>query len=194
MIGVRTRILNATRGEGILPHGLRLLRRRPRCRSRSRRGRTGLHGLGQGHGLRAAGSQGPRNVVLRLPAPRSTPGQVVGEHCKDDDILVNMTRTKKLTNIRSSTAEKFEVMVTPRNFSVEEALEYLDDDEFGGGHPRVRPPPQAHPGREGPQAGRESRHRLLEAPAQPRPPSPWRCWREGALKGRACTGVPSPIV
>ncbi|MHC4820918.1 MAG: translational GTPase TypA [Planctomycetota bacterium] len=129
MIGVRTRILNATRGEGILhtvfdSYG-------------PDRGAV----PGRAEGVQVSMASGKvtgfalqdlkdRGTTFCAPGAEVYAGQVVGEHCKDDDILVNMTRTKKLTNIRSSTAEKFEVMVTPRTFSVEEALEYLDDDEL----------------------------------------------------------------
>jgi GTP-binding protein len=58
------------------------------------------------------------------------PGQIVGEHCKEGDIVVNLTRTKKLTNIRAAGAERLETMTPPRRFGVEEALEYVETDEL----------------------------------------------------------------
>ena len=57
-------------------------------------------------------------------------GQVVGEHCRDNDLPVNAAREKKLTNIRSSTAEIKTVLKPPRRFELEAALEYIEDDEL----------------------------------------------------------------
>ncbi|MCL1801977.1 MAG: translational GTPase TypA, partial [Promicromonosporaceae bacterium] len=56
-------------------------------------------------------------------------GQVVGENHRNEDMDVNITREKKLTNIRSSTAESFENLVPPRKLTLEEALEFASDDE-----------------------------------------------------------------
>ena len=57
-------------------------------------------------------------------------GQVVGEHCKDNDLVVNVVREKAKTNIRSSTKEAFVKLPPPRTFNVEDALEYVGDDEL----------------------------------------------------------------
>jgi GTP-binding protein len=57
-------------------------------------------------------------------------GQVVGEHCRDNDLPVNIAREKKLTNIRSATSEIKTVLKQPRDFSLEMALEYIEDDEL----------------------------------------------------------------
>ncbi len=56
-------------------------------------------------------------------------GQVVGENSRPEDMDVNITREKKLTNIRSSTAETFENLVPPRRLTLEESLEFAADDE-----------------------------------------------------------------
>jgi len=56
-------------------------------------------------------------------------GQVVGEHCKPNDIPVNVVRTKKLTNIRSSTKDATVVLKAPRRLNLESALEYVENDE-----------------------------------------------------------------
>ena len=56
-------------------------------------------------------------------------GMVVGENARADDMDVNPTKQKKLTNIRSSTAESFEKLIPPRPMSLEQALEYIADDE-----------------------------------------------------------------
>jgi GTP-binding protein len=57
-------------------------------------------------------------------------GQVVGEHCKPSDIAVNVCREKKMSNMRSTSADR-KLMVAPaREFSLEDALEYIEDDEL----------------------------------------------------------------
>ena len=57
-------------------------------------------------------------------------GQVVGEHCRDNDLPVNVCREKKLTNVRSSTAEKSILLKPPRQLTLELALEYIEEDEL----------------------------------------------------------------
>ncbi len=54
---------------------------------------------------------------------------VIGENARADDMDVNPTKEKKLTNIRSSTAESFEKLIPPRPMSLEQALEFIADDE-----------------------------------------------------------------
>ena len=55
---------------------------------------------------------------------------IVGEHCKGDDITVNVCREKKLTNIRASGSDKNVILSPPRRLSIEEALEYIEEDEL----------------------------------------------------------------
>jgi GTP-binding protein len=57
-------------------------------------------------------------------------GQVVAEHCRDNDLPVNVTREKKLTNMRASGSEKTVPLKPPRQFSLETALEYIEEDEL----------------------------------------------------------------
>ena len=57
-------------------------------------------------------------------------GMVVGEHCKDNDIDVNVCREKKLTNVRSSGNDKKLFLSPPKTFALEEALEYIEEDEL----------------------------------------------------------------
>ena len=54
---------------------------------------------------------------------------IVGENARADDMDVNPTKEKKLTNIRSSTADNFEKLIPPRPMSLEQALEFIADDE-----------------------------------------------------------------
>ena len=55
---------------------------------------------------------------------------IVGEHCKEDDITVNLCREKKLTNVRASGSDKNILLSPPRIMSIEEALEYIEEDEL----------------------------------------------------------------
>ena len=71
-----------------------------------------------------------RGVLFVGPMEPVYEGQVVGEHCRDNDLPVNICREKKLTNIRSSTAEVKTVLKQPRLFSLENALEYIEEDEL----------------------------------------------------------------
>jgi predicted membrane GTPase involved in stress response len=54
---------------------------------------------------------------------------IVGENSRADDMDVNITKEKKLTNVRSSTAEELERLIPPRRLSLEQALEFCRDDE-----------------------------------------------------------------
>ncbi len=57
-------------------------------------------------------------------------GQVVGEHCRDNDLPVNVCREKKLTNMRASGTDKAIILKPPRLMTLEQALEYIEDDEL----------------------------------------------------------------
>jgi GTP-binding protein len=71
-----------------------------------------------------------RGTLFVAPMQPVYEGQIVGEHCRENDLPVNICREKKLTNIRSSTAEIKTVLKPPRIFSLEAALEYIEDDEL----------------------------------------------------------------
>ncbi|HDY69085.1 MAG TPA: hypothetical protein ENH85_15005, partial [Candidatus Scalindua sp.] len=71
-----------------------------------------------------------RGVMFAKPGDRVYEGMIVGEHCEQNDIAVNVCRAKKATNIRSSTAEKGIKLSPPRDLSLEMALEYIEDDEL----------------------------------------------------------------
>jgi GTP-binding protein len=54
----------------------------------------------------------------------------VGEHCKDRDLVVNVAKKKRLTNMRAASADWTVVLAQPRLFGLEEALEYINEDEL----------------------------------------------------------------
>ena len=57
-------------------------------------------------------------------------GQVIGEHTRSNDITVNVCKAKQLTNMRASGSDDKAVIVPPKVFSLEEALEYIKEDEY----------------------------------------------------------------
>ena len=57
-------------------------------------------------------------------------GQVVGEHAKEGDLVVNVTKSKKLTNMRASGSDDKVKLIPPVVFSLEESLEYIKEDEY----------------------------------------------------------------
>jgi GTP-binding protein len=129
LIGLRTRMLTATQGTAIMHHNF--LDYRPV--------KAGLPG--RAAGVMVATETGKatayaieglqeRGVLFVGPMEPVYEGQVVGEHCRDNDLPVNIAREKKLTNIRSSTSEVKTVIKQPREFSLEMALEYVEEDEL----------------------------------------------------------------
>jgi GTP-binding protein len=70
-----------------------------------------------------------RGTLFVDPGTEVYEGMVVGENSRADDMDVNITKEKKATNIRSSTAEEFERLVPARRLSLEQCLEFCRDDE-----------------------------------------------------------------
>ena len=70
-----------------------------------------------------------RGSLFVEPGTEVYEGMIVGENSRADDMDVNITKEKKLTNIRSSTGEELERLVPPRRLSLEQALEFCREDE-----------------------------------------------------------------
>jgi GTP-binding protein len=129
LIGLRGRVLTATQGEALMHH--RFLRYEP----------TITQPLRRQQGVMIATDSGPvtayaveavhdRGVLFVVPQEKVYAGQIVGEHNRDSDLPINITRLKHLTNIRSSTKEATVTLKAPRRMSLEEAIEYVEDDEL----------------------------------------------------------------
>jgi GTP-binding protein len=71
-----------------------------------------------------------RGTMFVKPGDQVYAGQVVGEHCHDDDIQVNVCKAKKMTNIRAAGSDKTVVLKPPRILTLELALEFIEDDEL----------------------------------------------------------------
>ena len=129
LIGMGSRLMTLTAGEAIVHHNFHdyepfkgsIPSRSQGVMISSEGGATIAYAL---FGLR---DRGPMFVS---PGDPTYEGMIVGEHCKEDDISVNVCRTKKLTNIRAAGSDKNVILSPPRRMSIEEALEYIEDDEL----------------------------------------------------------------
>ena len=71
-----------------------------------------------------------RGVIFVEPGAEVYEGMIVGEHSRDNDLAVNIVRAKQMTNVRSSNKDNTVTIKRPRNMSLEESLEYLNEDEY----------------------------------------------------------------
>ncbi len=129
IIGLRNNILTATAGEAIMAH--RFLEFQPWKGDIERRTNGSLiaHESGTAYAY-AIDKLQDRGRFFIFPQEEVYAGQVVGENAKDNDIVVNVTKSKKLTNMRASGADDKAKIVPPVVFSLEEALEYIKEDEY----------------------------------------------------------------
>ena len=128
LIGFRTELMTETRGTALLHHVFERYEPwagaiRARTRGSLVADRTGPT---TGYSLLSLQERGQLFVG---PGIEVYEGMVVGENARADDMDVNPTKEKKLTNIRSSTAESFEKLIPPRPMSLEQALEFIAEDE-----------------------------------------------------------------
>ncbi len=129
MIGLRSRLLTATQGHAVIHHTL----------LGYQRARGGV--VHRSAGVLIANETGPvtaysldalydRGSFFVKPGDEVYEGQIVGEHCKSDDLVVNVVRGKKLTNIRAAGKDDNSQVRPVREMSLEACLEYIDDDEL----------------------------------------------------------------
>ncbi len=129
LIGLRTRMLNATSGEAIMHHNF--YDYQPLRGSIPGRVNGVMISTEKGRSTAYALENLQERGTLFIGAGEAVyEGQVVGEHCRDKDLPVNVCREKKLTNVRASTAEKTILLKPPRQLPLELALEYIEEDEL----------------------------------------------------------------
>jgi len=129
LIGLRTRMLNATGGQAILHHTF--YDYQPARGAIPARVNGVLVSTETGRATPyALENLQERGVLFIGGGEQVYEGQIVGEHCRDNDLPVNVCREKKLTNVRASTAEKTIILKPPRQMILELALEYIEDDEL----------------------------------------------------------------
>ncbi len=129
IIGLKTRLLNLTAGEATMSHLFKAWEAHKGELPRRANGVivTSESGVAVAYALFNLKDRGSFFVT---PQTAVYKGMIVGEHAKDNDIDVNVTKEKKLSNMRSSGADKKLLLSPPREFSLEEALEYIEDDEL----------------------------------------------------------------
>jgi GTP-binding protein len=128
LVGFRTELLTETRGTGLLHHVFERMEPwageiRPR-----RNGSLVADRSGATTAFSLLNLQ-DRGQLFVGPGVEVYEGMIVGENARPEDMDVNPTKEKKLTNMRSSTAESFEKLIPPRPLSLEQALEHIADDE-----------------------------------------------------------------
>lgn len=129
IIGLRSNVLTATAGEAIMAH--RFLEYQPWKGDIERRTNGSLIAMEAGTAYAyAIDKLQDRGRFFIFPQEEVYAGQVVGENAKENDIVVNVTKSKKLTNMRASGADDKARIVPPVVFSLEEALEYIKEDEY----------------------------------------------------------------
>lgn len=129
IIGLRTNVLTASQGEAIMAH--RFKEYQPYKGEIQRRSNGSMISLETGTAFAyAIDKLQDRGRFFINPQDEVYAGQVVGEHVHDNDLVVNVTKAKQLTNMRASGADDKARIIPPVVFSLEEALEYIKEDEY----------------------------------------------------------------
>lgn len=129
IIGLRNQLLTATAGEAIMNH--RFLEYQPFRGEIPGRINGSLISMEKGTSIPYSMDKlQDRGKFFIFPGEEIYTGQVIGENSRSDDMVVNVTKTKKLTNIRSAGADDKVRLAPPIKFSLEEALEYIQKDEY----------------------------------------------------------------
>ncbi|MBM7647269.1 GTP-binding protein [Bacillus ectoiniformans] len=130
LIGYTTEFLTMTRGYGIINHTFDSYQ--PMAPGRVGGRRQGVlvaleNGKASPYGIMGVEDRG---TIFLEPGTEIYGGMIVGEHTRDNDLTVNITKVKAATNIRSANKDQTTTMKKPRIMSLEEALEYLNEDEY----------------------------------------------------------------
>ncbi|HKE00819.1 MAG TPA: translational GTPase TypA [Planctomycetota bacterium] len=129
LIGARTAILTLTAGEGTLHHVFHGYEPERGAIETRQFGSLIAHEPGQVSAY-ALEQLADRGVFFVEPQDPAYEGMLVGQHCHEDDLVVNVCKAKKLTNIRSAGAEKNVRLAPARKMTLEEALEHIAEDEL----------------------------------------------------------------
>ena len=129
IIGLRTNVLTASQGEAIMAH--RYKEYQPYKGEISRRSNGVMIALESGTAFAyAINNLQDRGKFFIEPQDAVYAGQIVGEHIHENDLVVNVTKSKQLTNMRASGSDEKARIVPATIFSLEEALEYIREDEY----------------------------------------------------------------
>jgi GTP-binding protein len=130
LIGYTTEFLTMTRGYGIINHTFDSYQ--PMVQGQVGGRRQGVlvsmeSGKSSTYGIMGVEDRG---TIFVEPGTEIYEGMIVGEHTRENDITVNITKVKQATNIRSANKDQTSVIKKPRIMTLEESLEYLNDDEY----------------------------------------------------------------
>ena len=129
IIGLRTNLLTASQGEAIMAH--RFKEYQPYKGDIQRRTNGSMISLETGTAFAySINNLQDRGRFFIEPQEQVYAGQVVGEHVHDNDLVVNVTKAKQLTNMRASGSDEKARIIPATIFSLEEALEYIKEDEY----------------------------------------------------------------
>jgi GTP-binding protein len=129
IIGLRSNVLTATQGEAIMTH--RFMSYEPWKGEIAGRQNGSLIVLETGSAFAySLDNLQDRGVFFIEPGDEVYEGQVIGENNRPGDLVINVTKSKKLTNHRASGADDKASLPPPRRFTLEEALEYIQEDEY----------------------------------------------------------------
>ncbi|MBO5134497.1 MAG: translational GTPase TypA [Bacteroidaceae bacterium] len=129
IIGLRTNVLTASQGEAIMAH--RFKEYQPYKGNITRRQNGSMISMESGTAFAySIDHLQDRGKFFINPQDEVYAGQVVGEHVHDNDLVINVTKAKQLTNMRASGADDKARIIPPIIFSLEEALEYIKEDEY----------------------------------------------------------------
>ena len=129
IIGLRSTMLTATAGEAIMSHRLKGFEPYMGDIEMRTNGSIIASETGTAYAYSIDKLQ-DRGRFFIAPMEEVYMGQVIGEHTRSNDITVNVTKSKQLTNMRASGSDDKAVIVPPKIFSLEEALEYIKEDEY----------------------------------------------------------------
>jgi GTP-binding protein len=136
LIGLRTRLLNATRGQAVIHHRYESYKPVQGDVPRRANGVLVSQEAGKAVGF-AMGKLQERAEMFVAPGDDVYEGMIVGENARDDDMVVNPVREKKLTNMRASGSDDNILLKPPREITLEVALEYIEEDEYVEVTPKV---------------------------------------------------------
>lgn len=129
IIGLRTNVLTASQGEAIMAH--RFKEYQPYKGEITRRSNGSMIAMESGTAFAySIDHLQDRGKFFISPQDEVYAGQIVGEHIHEKDLVINVTKAKQLTNMRASGADDKARIIPPTIFSLEEALEYIREDEY----------------------------------------------------------------
>jgi GTP-binding protein len=129
LIGLRTRMMTATQGQAIMHHNFHEYAP-ARGEIPHRLAGVMISNQAGSANAYAMNTLQDRGVLFVEPGDETYEGQVIAEHCRDNDLVVNVTKAKKLTNMRTTGSDENILLKPARKMTLEQALEYIEEDEL----------------------------------------------------------------